>query len=124
MTGMLVCTLDRDVAGHLAVALSRHSADLKKRGMAVPPGLLRLTEMALQVVNSNQQASAGVSDYGQPDDGLNDRSHLSRTDVQRLSGASLSTVDRWISSGSLRSVKHGRTRRVARTDLDEFLRAA
>ena len=121
---ILAIVVDRDIAGHLALALSRHSADLKRRGMAEPPSWAQLTELALQVASSSQQASASDTDISGVDDGLHAREYLSRSDVHRITGASLRTVDRWIADGGLTSTRHGRTRRVARTDLDAFLKAS
>jgi excisionase family DNA binding protein len=121
---MLVVTLDRDVAGHLAVALRRHRDALKKEGIAEPPGIAELESAALQVVNSTHDDSPGITVEDALDDGLHDRIYLTRRDVQRLSGASRATVDRWLGSGQLRSSKHGRIRRIARRDLDRFLSAA
>ena len=124
MNAMLVLTLDRDVAGHLAIALRRHRAALKSGGLAEPPGIAELESVALQVVNSTHDDSPGITVHDVADDGLHDREYLTRRDVQRLSGASRATVDRWLSGGELPSSKHGHIRRIARKDLDRFLRAA
>ena len=58
--------------------------------------------------------------YSEPDD----REYLTREDVARIAQTSTRTVDRWIRDDKLPSTRHGRTRRVARADLDDFLRKA
>lgn len=122
-TCLLVCALDRDELGHVAVAFRRHIDGLKKSGLVVPPGIAQIAELSLELVSRQQAASGSVSRLGQPDDDLHEREFLSRRDIQRLVGSSLATVDRWISSGQLPSAKRGRTRRIARADLERFLSA-
>jgi excisionase family DNA binding protein len=122
MTTMLVLSLDADVAGHLAVARRRHRSALRKNDLAEPPEIAELEAAALQAVNNSQQASASVTVDTVGDAGARD--YLTRSDVQHLTGASLSTIDRWVSSGNLPSSRHGRVRRIARADLDRFLRTA
>jgi excisionase family DNA binding protein len=122
-SSLLVLAVDRDVAGHITVAINRHRADLRKRRMPEPPGLADFEAVALEIVNKPQEASATVNVRGGPDDDLHDRIFLTRADVQRLTGVSLATVDRWLRSGDLPSVKQGRVRRIARTDLNQFLAA-
>lgn len=123
MTGLLVLELDRDTAGHLAVALRRHRGQLERSGLVEPPGLAELETIALGVAKRHDE-SRGVSALGGRDDELDARDFLTRGDVCRRTGASLSTVDRWIGSGQLPSSKHGRIRRVGRGDLERFLAAA
>jgi excisionase family DNA binding protein len=117
---LVVLTVDRDLAGHLAVALRSYRASLERLGAAQPPGLADLEAAVVGVVGA-QDASGGVTVPGVENDSLCDRQYLSRADVGRLTGASLATVDRWIGSGRLRSAKLGRCRRVARVDLDAFV---
>ena len=122
-TGLLVIALDRDTAGHLAIALRRHRGQLQKLGYAEPQGLAELETLAQSVTKSHQQ-SPGVSVLTVPDDDSSDnRDFLTRNDISRRTGTSLSTVDRWIRIGALPSVKRGRTRRVSRADLNQFLAA-
>ena len=123
MTSMLVLTLDGDLAGHLAVALRRHRTALRKRDMAEPPGLADLEAAAAEVVTSTQQASRAFTVPSVAEDDRDDRAYLTRKDVCDLTGASLSTIDRWLKSGRLPSSRHGRIRRVARVDLERFLAA-
>lgn len=119
---LLVLALDADVAGHVAVAIRRHRSALAKNGLAEPPALADLEAAALEIVSKRQEASPGVTVTGDMQDG--ERDYLTRIDVHRLTGASLSTVDRWIASGQLPSTRRGRVRRVSRVDLDRFLGAA
>jgi excisionase family DNA binding protein len=117
---LVVLTLDADVARHLAIAIHRHRAALRERGIPEPAGLGDLEKAAVSV--SKRQAESPVDtvlDAVHSD--LDDRTHLTRQDVHRLTGASLRTIDRWISTGQLPSTRHGRLRRVARADLDAFL---
>ena len=121
-TGLLVLQLDRDTAGHIAVALRRHRGQLEKLGLAIPPGLTELETAAINVAKSHE-ASPGVTRRLGFQDGDDDRDYLTRSDVHRRTGTSLSTVDRWIRTGALPSTKHGRIRRVAQADLERFLSA-
>lgn len=123
MTTLLV-SFDADLCGHLAVALRRHRSALNKNGLAEPPELADLEDAAVEIVTRTQQASVTVSVPTVDEDDCNDRAYLTRSDVHRLTGASLSTVDRWVRSGDLPSCKHGGIRRIARTDLQRFLAAA
>lgn len=119
---MLVIALDRDVAGHVAVALRRHRGSLAERGLVEPPGLAALENLARSVYSGHEQSpSVGVP--AGLDDGSRERDYLTRSDIRQRTGASLSTVDRWIRTGQLPSVKRGRTRRVSREDLVRFLAA-
>jgi excisionase family DNA binding protein len=128
---LLVLAIDRDVAGHIAVALRRHRGALKKQGIAEPPELAEFQAAALEIANPSDpseitrrhQASAALNVPAGTDDDLHDRPFLSRADVHRLAGVSLATVDRWLRSGRLPSVKQGHIRRIARTDLNHFLAA-
>lgn len=122
---MSIILLSPDLAGHLAVALRVYRGALAKRGAAEHPALAELEQAALEVVRSNQQASASLTVVAPPDDVPHEqREFLSRTDVHHLTGASLATIDRWIATDQLPSTRHGRIRRIARADLDTFLKAA
>ena len=123
MTGLLVLALDRDVAGHLALALRRYHSELDRLGLAKPPALVDLETTALSVVR-RQEESSRDNVQTVPDDDWHERDFLSRHDVSRCAGVSLKTVDRWIASGELRSCRRGGLRRIARADLDCFLQAA
>ena len=121
---MLILELDRDTAAHLAIALRNHRKGLVSYGRAEPEGLAQLEAMAVAVVNRTQQASASVNLARELESDPDARDYLSRADVSRAAHVSLSTVDRWVADGRLPSTRHGRTRRVARSDLDDFLRKA
>ena len=95
MTGLVVLHLDRDVAGHLAVALRRHRGDLQRRGYVEPPGLADLETLFLGVVKSDGD-SGGVPCPAVLDDEKHAREFLTRRDVSRQAGVGLSTVDKWV----------------------------
>ena len=137
----LVITLDRDAAGHLAVALHALAARTRKQERVFPAALLALqsaAEHVLQaddplrlVVSDTQEASEAITGtHEQSPEGGNEANRenvsyaLTRTDVARLAGVSTATVDRWIANGKLPSIRHGRIRRVRREDLDQFLSRA
>ena len=75
---LLVIALDRDVAGHLAVALRRHRRPLARLGYAEPPGLADLETLAQGVAKSHNE-SPGVSRLTVPDDDDSDPDYLTRT---------------------------------------------
>lgn len=120
-TAMLAVALDRDLAGHLAVALRRHREELARRSRARPPGLLDLEEMAAEIARSGQERSEASSVPADLQGGSRDREWLSANEVVQVTGLSVSTVRRHIRSGALLSKLFGRARRVRRTDLDSFL---
>ena len=122
MTQLVVLALDADVAGHLAVAIHRHRAELKRLGAVEPAGLIEL-ETAAESVNKRQQASPAVTVNTACHSELDARTYLTRKDIHQLTGASISTVDRWIANGKLPSSRHGRIRRINRNDLNRFLQA-
>jgi len=121
---MIALTLDRDLAAHLAVALRSHRKRLVGLGHAEPEGLAQLEAMAVSIVNRHQEASVSANIPGALESDPDDRKYLTRAEISRAAHVSLSTVDRWIAGGGLPSSLHGRTRRVARDDLDCFLRKA
>lgn len=118
---MLAVALDRDLAGHVAVALKRHRDELSDRGLARPAGLYDLETLALSVARSGQERSGASTVKDDPHDGQRDREWLSAAGAAQVSGFSVSTIRRHIRSGALASTLVGRARRVRRTDLDSFL---
>lgn len=125
MTKLLAIAIDPALAGHIAVALRRHREALRRTNRTEPDGLADLEAFAVEVVSSAQQASDSVTVGDDRHAGMNDnREYLSRRDVSQLVGVSIATVDRWLGSGRLPSTRHGRIRRVARSDLDRFLGGA
>lgn len=122
MTALLVIDLDRDTAGHLAVAMRWYRGRLAELGHAEPPGLADLETVAQRVYKRHEQ-SRGFTVPNGLDHDLHAPDFLSRADISHTTGVSLSTVDRWVRSGALPSAKHGRTRRVSRQALDQFLTA-
>jgi excisionase family DNA binding protein len=120
MSGLIVLALDRDTAGHLAVALRRHRGHLQQIDAVEPAGLADLEALAVSVYK-RQEATPGDIRRLLIDDDRHERDYLTRDDIRQRTGASLRTVDRWIASGKLASCKRGGIRRVARADLDRFL---
>ncbi len=66
--------------------------------MVEPPGLAELEAIVLAVTRSHGE-SPGVSVPVGLEDEEDAREFLTRQDVSRRAGASLSTIDRWIRSG-------------------------
>lgn len=117
----LVLELDRDTAVHLALAIRVHRDQLAKRGMVAPAALLELEEMALRSSESSQEPSGACAAGAALHDDLQNANWLSPDDVARVARVSKSSVQRWLRSRRLKSTKVGRLRRIARSDLDEFL---
>lgn len=127
----LSLTLDRDLAGHLAVALHALGTRNRQQGRVFPAALNALQAAAEHVVQngepmllsitSNQEQSPAISRRSGTEDGVHAHEFLTRSDTSQLAGVSIATVDRWIASGQLSSTKRGRVRRIARADLDAFL---
>jgi len=124
MTKLIAIAIDPALASHVAVALRRHREVLRQTGRSEPDGLADLEAFAVEVVTSTQQASDSVSAGDRPQTGVHNREYLSRRDISQIAGVSLATVDRWLASGRLRSSRCGRIRRVARSDLDQFIGGA
>jgi excisionase family DNA binding protein len=122
MTHEIRVPVDRDVAAHLVVAIRRHRAQLERLG-AAEPGALATLEATVQTLMESRELSGAVIVGASVDDVRDDLAYLSRGEIARRVGVSLSTVDRWIKSGSLPSTKRGRMRRVSRTELEYFLAA-
>lgn len=131
---MLVLSLDRDAAGHLAVALHALGTRNRQQGRVFPAALLALQAAAENVIQTGEpmrltisgthEASPAISRPGNAEDDLHGREYLCRSDVARIAGIGIATVDRWLASGRLPSQKVGRIRRIRRCDLDRFLSRA
>jgi excisionase family DNA binding protein len=111
----LVLVVDRDVAGHLAVALDRHVAALEAFGRAVPPELLELRGVALKL--AGQERPGADTGGSARETAPMFREWLSPAEVAGQLGVSERTVRRRIAAGQLRSRTFGRARRVHRDDL-------
>jgi hypothetical protein len=60
VSGLLVLSVDQQLAGHLAVAIRRHRTALAELGRPCPPGLSELEDLAARV-GRNEQERAGTS---------------------------------------------------------------
>ena len=143
MTEMVVLSLDGDSAGHLAVALHALATRNRKQGRVFPAALVALQAAAESVVQTGEpmrltitnvdssEAPGRTEQHGaaksetvanhRHDDPHGTRPYLTRTDVARLAGVHVSTVDRWLTNDQLQSHKVGGIRRIRRSDLDQFL---
>lgn len=117
----LLLILTGDTAGHLAVAVRRHREVLAHLDRAVPPELEQLEACLAGVARGSlEPSSTGVP----PECGrvpLMSREWLSVAEAAQVAGLSESSIRRAFASG-LPSSKVGRSRRVHRRDLAEFLR--
>lgn len=116
-SAVISAAVDRDLAGHVAVALRLYRELLARQGRARPPGLKDLEEMHAQVARGNHERSGEVTDRAQPQHGLHEREWLSPSEVAQVTGLSLSTVRRRIRAGVLPVQHSGRAQRVSRADL-------
>ena len=122
--GALFLRIDAHLASHVALALIRHRKNLLREGIAEPDGFAELLEISLQIARERPEASGRDTVLSVSEDGLHERQLLSRSDVSRITGWSLRTIDRRIADGELPSTGKGRLRRVNRGDLEAFTRAA
>lgn len=114
--------INGDLAGHLAVAIQRHREVLDRLGYASPPELPELQDVLVTIARGGPgrpQTAAVVN--GATVRGV-DHDWLTPDETAVVSGLSPRTIRRRIADGSLQSSKIGRSRRVSRTDLDEFMR--
>lgn len=111
--------LDADAAGHMAVAVHRHREVLNRLGRACPPELPELEDILAGIAQGGpgrpQTASAvnGATVRGM------DHDWLTPDETAVVSGLSPRTIRRRIPSSKI-----GRSRRISRTDLEQFMRAA
>ena len=118
--GAVVLELDRDVAGHLAVALHAHVQSLGAFGRACPPELLALQAIAIRLSGQERSGADSRRDAREP---VPMREWLSVEQTAEVLGVSERTVRRRIAAGDLPSRKFGRARRVHRADVLERVAA-
>ena len=114
--------IDGDLAGHLAVAIHRHREVLDHLGRACPPALPELEELLLAIARGGPEQSGPATAVNGGNVRGVDHDWLTPDETAVVSGLSPRTIRRRIADGSLQSSKIGRCRRVARTDLDQFMR--
>jgi excisionase family DNA binding protein len=119
----VVLDLGVTAAGHLAVAVRRHRAVLEQRGRECPDGLTEIEEVAARIARDGQERSRAVTVRAVVETAARAGEYLSPAEVAMLTGLSVSTIGRRIRDGSLCSAKVGRARRVARSDVEAFMRA-
>lgn len=114
--------IDPDLAGHLAVAVRRHADVLDHLGRAHPPQLAELQDMLVAIAQGGPEQPGTVTAIRGGNVGSVDCDWLTPDEAAVAAGLSPRTIGRRIADGSLPSSKIGRSRRVSRTDLEEFMR--
>jgi excisionase family DNA binding protein len=115
VTALVAIALDVDAAGHLAVAIDRHVQALDAFGRAVPPELLELRSVALEL--AGQERPGADTGGSARETAPMFREWLTPAEVAGQLGVSERTVRRRVASGELPSRAFGRARRVHRDDL-------
>jgi excisionase family DNA binding protein len=121
--GLLIMYVDGDLAGHLAVAVHRHREVLDQLGYASPPELPGLEETLIKIARGGPGRSGTAAAVRGGNVGGVDHDWLTPEECSVASGLSPRTIGRRISDGSLQSSKIGRSRRVSRIDLEQFMRS-
>jgi excisionase family DNA binding protein len=110
-------TLDRDLAAHLAVALTGYRRALVSTGRSVPPGVDDLLAAALRTVRSGQTLAGGRR--GRHDGEV----FLTMPEAADLLRVSPRTLRRRVAGGDLAVRRVGRRVLVERADLLDFVEA-
>lgn len=115
----------REFMAHLAIALSTHEKAARRSSLAVPAELLALRDIALSLATERQGATPldVRSSPADDEDMASKELMLTRRDAANLLRVSVRTVDRLVGAGSLRSVLVGGSRRIRRSDLDDYVQA-
>jgi excisionase family DNA binding protein len=119
--GLLAIRLDPDVAGHLAVAVRRHREVLDRLGRASPPALAELEELLVAVARGGPEQSGAAAAVNGANVRSVDHDWLTPDECSLATGLSPRTIGRRIAAGDIRSSKIGRSRRINRGDLDQFM---
>ncbi len=120
---MILLDVDRNLAGHVAVALAKHRQALRREQVAAPEGLDDLLDAMTSRARSGQGATAldpaaDLSQY-QP---VTAPLLLTKTEAAETLGVSPRSVDRLIADGRLTAVKTGAASvRIRRSDLESFV---
>lgn len=111
-------TADRELAAHLAIALTRYLVDARRDGVHPPSSLADLRDALVEVARSGQEttprdvAAAAVEHA---------RMSYSLTEAADLSGLSVRSIQRRIAAGDLPVTRVGRRVLVPRESLEALV---
>jgi hypothetical protein len=123
---MAVVVLDVELAGHLALALSRYRDELARRGYTRPAGLIDLEAAARHVVETDMRGEAGANggadrgSAGSPAYGCERHGLLTQKHFAAALGWHPRTVRRWLDLGEVRCVTVNGRRRIPVSELDRL----
>lgn len=109
------------LAGHLAVALTRHFTACRVDRVPIPGDLVQLRDLLADVARGGQAVPSLPSSSAGVDGGGVDALAYSPRDAARALGVSDRTARRMIASGELASTKLGGRRLVPRASIDALL---
>ena len=116
MMASFVVVLDVATQAQLVRAIQLYERRCKQDGCPLPPVLASLVSAL-----SRQQATTRADDDEQADDGPVTPLLLTVHEVAQRLQVSPRTVERAVTAGELRSVRIGRSRRVAPDDLEHYI---
>lgn len=115
---LIAAAVDRDLAGHVALAIKLYRERLARSGRARPPGLVDFEQLAARVATSGQERTGEDTDRETVDSGPHEeREWLSTTEAAQVTGLSAKTIRRRIAAGVLPAGRSGRAIRINRSDL-------
>lgn len=117
---LLLLTLDRDVAGHLAHALRRYSKYARSVAIAVPPELHQIESMATLSATGSQAAPQHDSDIRGRHDQTVEAMAVTYSGAAQALSVSKRSITRMIQRGELRTVTVGTSKRIPITELDRL----
>lgn len=114
-----------DLITHLAIALSRHTRELRRSGLPVPQEIEDLAAALMQSVMSRQESSFVGSFMRRTDHaGVTDRLLLTKPEAAERLGVSIRTVERLVAGGRLPQLHVGRAVRLRVSDLEAYVQSA
>jgi excisionase family DNA binding protein len=118
---LFLAEIDRLLAAHVGIAIRRHREYLERTEQPEPDGLREIEQTMTRTASNRQEPPAtaivGLGDHS----ALRDREYLSPSEAATVTGLGKRTIERLVSDGSLSSTLVGRSRRIARGDLDELM---